>query len=334
MSSGKRSLVKEVEEIVSSAPGRMGVSIRLVGQGQIVQIRSDEILPLASVYKVPLLATLFHKVDGGKERLDRRVELKEIDKSLGSDLQYFRTGARLTVHDLCYLMIVHSDNTATDMVHRIVGLEEPNRYLRELGLDDIDIYCPNREYFLVFIGWSRRFKGKSLGEIARIWKKMSRKERVDLYAEVRRETRYKSAEEAQRRTVELYGISDEKETKEIRDSSEIMDNHGSSDDIARLLELIAMNKIASPRLTAQMLEYMFLCDSREGLPAKIPDGVRVANKTGGVPGTVNDSALIFASRRNTVACVCLSKGVKYADRKEAREAIAEIGLLAYNAFRR
>ncbi len=324
-----------MEEVLSSAPGHMGVSIRLAGQGPVVQISSGEMFPLASVYKVPLLATLFHKVDEGKERLDRRVVLKEIDKSLGSgDLQYFSSGARLTVHDLCHLMIVHSDNTATDMVHRLVGLEEPNRYMRELGLKDIDIYCPSREYFLIFLGWAPRFKGKSIGEVARIWRKMSRDERVDLFAEIRRQTRNRTFREAYDLAVELWGISDEKETKEIRDASEVMDNFGSPGDIAALHEMIVTNKIANRRLTDQMLEYMFLCDAREGLPARIPEGVRVANKTGGVPGTVNDSAIIFASKKNTVICACLSTGVKYNDRKDAVGAIAKIGFLAYNAFRR
>jgi len=335
MTSNTRLLERKVEDVISSAPGHLGVSIRLAGRGPIVRVNSEEQFALASVYKVPLLSTLFHKVEIGDERLNRRVTLREIDKSLGSgDLQYFNSGASLTVHDLCHLMIVHSDNTATDMVHRIVGLEEPNRYMRELGLSSIDIYSPNREYFLLFLGWSKRFKGKSLGEVTRIWLTMSRDERVALFAEIRRETRNRSAREAQKVAVELWGISDEKETKEILDASEAMDNFGSPDDIAALLELIVTNKIASPRLTGQMLEYMLLCDAREGIPAKIPEGVRVANKTGSVPGTLNDSAIIFASKRNTVICACLSKGVKHARRKDAMASIAEIGFLAYSAFRR
>jgi beta-lactamase class A len=335
MSANARLLEREVEDVISSAPGHLGVSIRLANRGPIVRVNSGEQFALASVYKVPLLATLFHKVDLGDERLNRRITLREIDKSLGSgDLQYFNSGASLTIHDLCHLMIVHSDNTATDMVHRIVGMEEPNKYMRELGLDSIDVYCPNREYFLLFLGWAKRFKGKSLVEVTRLWRKMSRDERVALFKEIRKETGNRSVREAQKLAIELWGVSDEKETKEIRDASEAMDNFGSPDDLAALMELIVTNKIASPRLTEQMLGYMFLCDAREGIPAKIPEGIRIANKTGGVPGTVNDTAIIFASKRNTVTCACFSKGVKYADRKDARDAIAEVGFLAYKAFRR
>jgi beta-lactamase class A len=327
-------LTRKVQAVLADAPGHMGVSIRLAGKCSLVEIDSKEQFPLASVYKVPLLATLFHKVDMKQVSLDKRLVLREIDKSLGSsDLQYFRPGVRLTLHDLSHLMIVHSDNTATDMIHRFVGLDEPNRYMRELGLETIDVYCPCREYFLIFLGWAGEFKGKSMSEMAGIWSRMSRDERVQMFERIRRETRNRTAEEAQKLAIELWGIADEKETKAIREASAVMDNLGSPMDISRLLELIVTNKIASKRLTKQMIDFMLLCDSREMIPARIPVGVLVANKTGGVPGTVNDSGVIFASEKNTVVCACFSKDVKYSERKAAQDAIAEIGLIAYKAFR-
>jgi len=333
MSSKNNRLAAKIEDVLDSAPGHIGVSIRVAGRGSIVEIDSQEQYPLASVYKVPLLATLFHKIESKDLSLEKRVILKEVDKSLGSgDLQYLRSGLNLTVHDLCHLMIVHSDNTATDMVHRLVGLEEPNRYMKELGLDRIDIYCPCREYFMIFLGWAKAFKGKSLGEIATIWKRMSRGERVALFKEIRRETRNKSVKEAQELALKLWGVADEKETKEIRDASAVMDNYGSPSDIASLLEMIVTYKIASRALTQQMIDYMLLCDAREMIPAKIPLEVRVANKTGSVPGTVNDSAIIFSNKKK-ILIACLSKRVKYSDVKDARNTIAEIGLLAYRALK-
>jgi beta-lactamase class A len=333
MSSENNRLAAKIEDVLDSAPGHLGVSIRVAGRGSIVEIDSQEQYPLASVYKVPLLATLFHKIESKDLSLEKRVILKEVDKSLGSgDLQYLRSGLNLTVHDLCHLMIVHSDNTATDMVHRLVGLEEPNRYMKELGLDRIDIYCPCREYFMIFLGWAKAFKGKSLGEIATIWKRMSRGERVALFKEIRRETRNKSVREAQELALKLWGVADEKETKEIRDASAVMDNYGSPSDIASLLELIVTFKIASRALTQQMIDYMLLCDAREMIPARIPVEVRIANKTGGVPGTVNDSAIIFSNKRK-ILVACLSRGVKHSDVKDARDAIAEIGLLAYRTLK-
>ncbi|MEM0343219.1 MAG: serine hydrolase [Thermoplasmata archaeon] len=330
-----RSLHRRIAALAETFPGQLGVSVRLVGHGSVVEIDSDVPYPLASVYKVPIMATLFHRVAEGTVSLDTRLTLNECDKSLGSgDLQYFRAGARLTLHDLCHLMIVHSDNTATDMIHYRLGLDAPNEYMHSLGLNSFDIYCPNREYFLIFLGWSSRFRDMPLGKVARIWRDMTREERIEVFREVRRETAHRTAAEAQRLAAKLWGISDERETRDMREASEAMDNLGSPADVSMLQELIVTHRVAPRQLTEQMLGYMLLCDARERLPKLIPEGVRVANKTGTVSGTVNDTAVIFAGRGRVSICTCLSRGVRRKDLKTAEGVLSSIGLEVYRAFRR
>jgi beta-lactamase class A len=328
-------LTERIRRIVASAPCRMGVSVSLAGRGSVFELDSDRSFPLASVYKIPLMATLFHRVDRGEIDLDERLVLRDEDKSLGSsDLQFLRPGLNLTLHDLCYEMIVHSDNTATDMIHYRLGIDAPVEYMRELGLDSFDIYCPNREYFLMFLGWADRFKDMRLKEIAMVWKSMTRKQRVDALMEIREQTRSRSPKEAQERAVELWGYADEKEMAEDRFASSVIDNHGSPKDLTKLLELIVTNKIASPKITEQMIGYMVLCDSRDRLPARIPPGVKVGNKTGTVPGTENDCAIIFASKKNILCCSCLADNVKYSDKRAVAKKMADIGLVVYEAFKR
>lgn len=310
----------------------MGISIREIGVGPILETRADELFPLASVYKVPILATLFRRVADGDLSLSRRLTLKEEDKAWGSDLEYFSPGVRFTVGDLCYLMIVHSDNTATDMLHRMLGLDAPNIFMRSLGLRSFDIHCPSREYFFIHLGLSRRFRGQSLSEIARLWKTLSREERMDIYKKVWHEMRYVSASEMQEKALRLWGISSEKETAEMRLADEIMDNPGSPGDTTRLLELISTNKIAPEKLTRQMLQYMFLCDSRDRLRKRLPPEVLAMNKTGTVCGTVNDCAIIRTSERTSIAVACFAKRVKFENVPEVEDAISRIGLEAYNAF--
>ena len=330
-----RNLYGRIAALVEDFPGRLGVSVRLVGHGSAVEIDSDVAYPLASVYKVPIMATLFHEVAKGSVSLDTRLTLTELDKSLGSgDLQYFRAGARLTIHDLCHLMIVHSDNTATDMIHYRLGLDAPTEYMHSLGLGSFDIYCPNREYFLIFLGWARRFKGMPLRKVARIWRGMTRQERIDVFREVRKETAHRTASEAQRLSIKLWGPSDERETRELREASAVMDNLGSPADVSKLQELIVTNRISPRSLSEQMIAYMLLCDARERLPRLIPEGIRVANKTGTVPGTVNDTAIMFLGRGRTVICTCLSRGVRRRDLRTAEEVLSRIGLEVYRAFRR
>ncbi|MGQ9587576.1 MAG: serine hydrolase [Thermoplasmata archaeon] len=334
MATKAEKLSTRVQGIVKETPCRMGVSVRLVGRDAALSLNSEEQFPLASVYKVPLLATLFHKVSKGELSLDHRIILRDEEKALGSgDLRYFRPGMYLTVHDLCYLMIVHSDNTATDMIHYLLGFDAPNEYMRSLGLNSIDIHCPNREYFLILLGWASRFKGKSLREVAGIWKGLSRDERLSVFREVREEAKQRPFEEMSRAAIEQWGFLEENETADMRLVEEVMDNPGSPADIAKLLELIASNKIAPKDLTDQMLEYMLLCDSRDRLRARLPEDIMCVNKTGSVSGTVNDCGIIYASKKSTVACACFAKHVKYKDRKTVEAAISEIGLEVYRAFR-
>lgn len=327
-------LTGKIEKIVKKSPCRMGVSVRVVGKGSILEIDSERKFPLASVYKVPIMATLFHRVERGELDLEERLMLRDEDKSLGSDLLYLRHGLKLTLHDLCYQMIVHSDNTATDMIHYRLGIDGPEEYMKELGLDSFEIYCPCREYYIMLMGWSKRFKGMSLRQIAKSWEGMSREDRVETFLQIRKQSRKRSPKEIRERAAKLWGYADEKETAEDRYSSAVIDNHGSPKDITRLLELIVTNKITSRRYTDQMLEFMLLCDSRDRLPAGIPPSVMVANKTGTVPGTVNDSAIIFASKGNVVCCACFADDVKYSDKPEVTKNMAEIGLLLYDAFKR
>ena len=323
-------LEAKVQRIVEGAPCRMGVSIRIVGQGPILELNAREKFPLASVYKVPILATLFHKVSLGELSLDQRLVLREEDKTLSSDLGFLRPGLNPTLHDLCYLMIAHSDNTATDMVHRLIGLDAPNAYMKSLGLDSIDIYFPCREYFLMTLGYGG-YGDISPKELVSRWRNLTRVEQAREIDTIYRQNRTVTADIMRRKGQDLLGLSEEKEDEDSRRMDEAFDNHGSPSDIAQLLELIATDRIVPGQLTKQMLEYMFNCDSRSRLPASIPPEVLVANKTGTVSGVVNDSAIIFASPGRIITCACLTSEVHYEDKSKVERAISDIGLQAFRA---
>jgi beta-lactamase class A len=83
-----------------------------------------------------------------------------------------------------------------------------------------------------------------------------------------------------------------------------------------------------------MIAYMVLCDSRDRLPARIPPSVKVGNKTGTVPGTMNDCAIIYASKKNTVCCTCLADNVKFSVKPAVAKKMAAVGLAVYETFRR
>lgn len=90
----------------------------------------------ASVIKIPVLAEAFSQMEEGSADKNERFCLKEEDKlpSCGA-LNYLHTGLEVTLEDLYTLMIILSDNSATNLLLKKFGMEQINRRMRTLGLN-------------------------------------------------------------------------------------------------------------------------------------------------------------------------------------------------------
>lgn len=87
-----------------------------------IRVRADLSLPTASTYKVYLLAALYAADAAGRLSLDSKITYSKDDCTLGSGvMKLFAAGASLTLRDLARLMIVVSDNVATNLITRALG---------------------------------------------------------------------------------------------------------------------------------------------------------------------------------------------------------------------
>ena len=86
-----------------------------------------------------LFSISFRQIGEGKFQSTDRVKLTEAQKQPGTGvIRSLDSGVELTVKDLLTLMIVVSDNTATDLLYDKVGGPDPvNRLMREWGLTSI-----------------------------------------------------------------------------------------------------------------------------------------------------------------------------------------------------
>jgi beta-lactamase class A len=83
---------------------------------------ADTALAIGSAFKLGVLKALRAQIEAGGKSWDQVVELEAGDVSLPSGmLQGWPVGAPLTLHTLASLMISISDNTATDVLMRVVG---------------------------------------------------------------------------------------------------------------------------------------------------------------------------------------------------------------------
>lgn len=132
-------LQANIERITRSVNARWGIYIKCVETGEEIAINADESMDTMSVIKIPLMVEVFRQIEAGKFALTDRVTLKESEKRPGTGIiRSLDAGAIMTIKDLITLMIIVSDNTATDMLFDKVGGTEPvNKLMQSYGLNSI-----------------------------------------------------------------------------------------------------------------------------------------------------------------------------------------------------
>ncbi len=117
------------------APGHVGIAVTDVSTGLTTGINQGAEMPAASTIKIPVMVEVFRQLGAGAFDLNRHVRLRASDRDWGSgDLADARVGSSYTVARLLTLMIDVSDNTATNMLIRLVGRRHINDTMIELGL--------------------------------------------------------------------------------------------------------------------------------------------------------------------------------------------------------
>jgi beta-lactamase class A len=134
-------LARQIRAVAAEYGVRVGVAAKHLGTGQTVGVDGDSLFPTASVIKLPVLVALFHQFAAGRLAPMDPVELRAADARPGSGiLQFLHGGTTLPLIDVATLMIILSDNTATNYVIDRLGaeheerLEAVNSRMRELGL--------------------------------------------------------------------------------------------------------------------------------------------------------------------------------------------------------
>jgi beta-lactamase class A len=126
--------VDRTAEASERAGGIVGLAIAWNG-ATAAERHGDRRFRAASTVKIPTMVELFRQVDAGRVRLDDRRSLRDDDRTPGSGvLQHLHTGIALTLDDLCTLMIAISDNTATNILLDVVGVDHVQATMRSLGM--------------------------------------------------------------------------------------------------------------------------------------------------------------------------------------------------------
>ncbi len=292
-----------VAGIVKASDGTVGMAVKHMESGGGFAVNGDVFFPLASVVKLPILTEVMAEIAEGRFGLAEEWGLGPEDQfyegSLLSDLK--APGIRLSVENLINMMMWLSDNTATDVLLRKVGIDSVNARMRSFGIEDIRVGRTIRELLLdYFIGDSRKYASTPKDEFARLY---------------------------ERTAVEDPGALAKARADFARDPAD----QATPLAVNALLEKIFRKEVLDPGSCARILEVMAGCQTgSRRIRGLLPRGTYVAHKTGTIGGTVNDCGIIeLPGGAGHLALSVLSKD---ADPDRAEDTIALIAKTVYDYF--
>jgi beta-lactamase class A len=134
-------LDSRIAPLVKSHKGKVAIAVKHLKTGAEYYLNADEVMPTASLIKLPIMVETYWQAHEGKVKLDATLTLRKADKVQGSGIltSHFSDGATFPLKDAVRLMIVYSDNTATNIVLDQVGLPSTNARMEKLGLKETRI---------------------------------------------------------------------------------------------------------------------------------------------------------------------------------------------------
>jgi beta-lactamase class A len=297
-------LEREIARLSINSGGVVGATAIHIESGRRVSLNGIERFPMASSYKVPIAVQLLTRVDKGEIKLDQMIEIKQSDLHPGSgtlaDL-FNKPGVALSVRNLLELMLLISDNSATDVCLRVAGgAEAVTARMRSLGIEGINVSGSTAAMIAAWVGVQLPPEDQLTPQTF-----------DNLYAATTKASR------------------DEAEKKFNVDPR----NTSTPDGMADLLVKIHRKELLKAETGELLLDIMRRCRTGEArLKGVLPANTVVAHKTGTIGGTTNDVGIITLP--DNAGHISIAVFVKASEKEvPARErVIAEIARAAHDFF--
>jgi beta-lactamase class A len=136
----QNSLDSEVKPLVNSFKGKVSLFAKNLDTGETYALNADERVRTASTIKIAVMIEAFARVAEGKIKWSDEVVLTKEKKVSGSGiLAELSDGLHLTLRDAVNLMMILSDNTATNLVLEVLTTDAVNARMESLGFKNIKI---------------------------------------------------------------------------------------------------------------------------------------------------------------------------------------------------
>jgi beta-lactamase class A len=283
-----------LSRLAGGLEGVIGIGVKASWDGAEIFLEPDRPFPMASVFKIPVLIELLLQTEEGRLSLHERVAVTEDLKSPGSGvLKELTSVPEPTLTDLAMLMIIISDNTATDILVDRVTTAAINRRLAGWGLQVTRVEMTCRQLLFEL---ADRPNGPFTPQM-----------RLDVEALLKTRERVFTG----------------------RVYADAHNNVTTPREMIALLGMLVSPGGLSPWVRERALHFMRKQQVRDRLPLRLPPSAEIAHKTGSIGGVRNDAGILFVPRGPVLVCA-FTRDLK--DDLAGSAAIAEVGKIVYEAY--
>ncbi len=128
-------LDEKIKAEIQNFSGKVWIYAKNLDTGKDYSLRADEPVRTASTIKLPIMTEVYHQIAEGKIKWTDEFTLTKTNKQGGSGtLGEFSDGTKIDLKSATNLMIVVSDNTATNLILDKISSNSVNAFMESLGL--------------------------------------------------------------------------------------------------------------------------------------------------------------------------------------------------------
>jgi beta-lactamase class A len=252
-------LPQQIEARIGDFRGDIGIYAKNLHTGKSFSRNADERFPTASVCKVPVMVELFRLANEGQLNLNdhRRFSRDGISTHANGPLVHRTDAPELTLLEYCRLMIVHSDDMATDFLMQIADPANVTRTITELGFPQTRVSGNMSTMHYQMAGLDPRSISPQNDAVL-----------------LRR---------AQEGKLLVAGLADRSENGNVSTPREM----------GTIFERLEEGTIVSPQASRQMLDLLKQTVSRDLIPGRLPSETVVAHKIGKTWRVRADAGIVY-----------------------------------------
>ena len=138
----EETLESRLSPLIQAHKGKVAVAVKNLETGESFAYHADQPMVTASLIKFPVMIEAYRQAAEKKVDLDKPITLKKGDKVPGSGIltAHFSDGATFPLRDAVHLMIVYSDNTATNLVLDEIGIRPTAETMEKMGYPNTKLH--------------------------------------------------------------------------------------------------------------------------------------------------------------------------------------------------